>query len=88
MSEKKIIYKYKTINDFTLDSLEKKYHYFSKPSQLNDPFDCRILLDETLGEDTYYELKICVDKKTRKQNKDYVINEIITKLEELLYEED
>lgn len=38
--------------------------------------------------DTYYDLKICVDKKTRKQNKDYVINEIITKLEELLYEED
>lgn len=62
MSEKKIIYKYKTINDFTLDSLEKKYHYFSKPSQLNDPFDCRILLDETLGEDTYYELKPEIEK--------------------------
>ena len=48
-----------------------------KMSPYDDPFN-----------DTYYDLKICVDKKTRKQNKDYVINEIITKLEELLYEED
>lgn len=61
MSEKNIIYKYKSINDFTLDSLKNKYHYFSKPSQLNDPFDCRILLDEELHKD-FYELKPEIEK--------------------------
>lgn len=32
----------------------------------------------------YYDLDICVDRKTRKQNKDVVINEIIILLEKLL----
>jgi hypothetical protein len=34
-------YKYQAINDFTIKALENNYLYFSKPSQLNDPFDCR-----------------------------------------------
>lgn len=32
----------------------------------------------------FYDLDLCVDKKTRKQNKDLVINAIIVKLEEIL----
>lgn len=32
-------YKYKTINDFTLDSLQNKYFYYSRQEQLDDPFD-------------------------------------------------
>ncbi|EID84362.1 hypothetical protein MSI_21470 [Treponema sp. JC4] len=33
---------FKKKNFFTLDPLEKKYLYFSRPSELNDPFDCNI----------------------------------------------
>lgn len=32
-------YKYKSINDFTLDSLKNKYFYYSRKEQLDDPFD-------------------------------------------------
>ena len=32
-------YKYKPINDFTLDSLKNKYFYYSRQEQLDDPFD-------------------------------------------------
>ena len=35
----------------------------------------------------YYDRSICVDKKTRKQNKDVVINEIISMLGEILCQE-
>ena len=35
----------------------------------------------------YYDIDINVDKKTRKQNKDLVIDEIIKKLGEILWEE-
>ncbi len=34
-----IFYKYKTINDYTLDSLKNKYFYYSRQEQLDDPFD-------------------------------------------------
>ena len=40
--EEKIFYKFKNINDYTFDSLSKRYFYFSTPSLLNDPVDCRI----------------------------------------------
>ena len=35
------VYKYQPISDNTRDSLRNRYLYFAKPSQLNDPFDCR-----------------------------------------------
>ncbi len=38
----KYIYKFYNINENTLDSLKNSYLYFAKPSQLNDPFDCKI----------------------------------------------
>lgn len=34
-----IFYKYKTINNFLLDSLQNKYFYYSRQEQLDDPFD-------------------------------------------------
>ena len=34
-----IFYKYKPINDYTLDSLKNKYFYYSRQEQLDDPFD-------------------------------------------------
>jgi hypothetical protein len=36
------IYKYQKINTYTKDALRSRYLYFAKPSELNDPFDCRV----------------------------------------------
>ena len=33
----KIFYKFKNINEYTIDSIKNKYFYFSTPQQLNDP---------------------------------------------------
>ena len=33
------LYKYKSITDYTLDSLKNKYFYYSRQEQLDDPFD-------------------------------------------------
>lgn len=45
-----MLYKYKSFSnsenlDYTIDSLMNKYLYFSRPSELNDPFDCQIQVD-------------------------------------------
>lgn len=45
-----ILYKYKNLAEqqsfnYALESLENKYLYFSRPSELNDPFDCQIQID-------------------------------------------
>lgn len=37
-----LVYKYAAINDNSIMSLLNKYFYCSRPSQLNDPFDCHI----------------------------------------------
>lgn len=37
----KYVYKYRAIDENTKDCLRNKYFYFARPSQLNDPFDCR-----------------------------------------------
>ena len=43
----KIFYKYKSVTndnsfEYLLDSIENKYFYFSRPDQLNDPFDANV----------------------------------------------
>lgn len=45
-------YKYKSINDYTLDSLKSKYFYYSRQEQLDDPFDMYTPVDtlKTNGE--------------------------------------
>ena len=45
-----LLYKYKNLADlksfnYALDSLKNKYLYFSRPSELNDPFDCQIQIE-------------------------------------------
>ena len=45
-----LLYKYRNFSDiksleYTLDSLKNKYLYFSRPSELNDPFDCQMQMD-------------------------------------------
>lgn len=39
---KKLIYKYYPCNTFSIESLMFGYLWFSKPSHLNDPFDCNL----------------------------------------------
>ena len=36
----KYLYKYFSLNDFSLDSLENDYIFLSNPKDFNDPFDC------------------------------------------------
>ncbi|MEQ6118473.1 DUF2971 domain-containing protein [Reichenbachiella sp. MALMAid0571] len=37
--ENDIVYKYSDWNDYSKDALEKRYFWFSKPTNFNDPFD-------------------------------------------------
>lgn len=55
-----ILYKYKSLaykesQKFTIDSIEKKYLYFSRPSELNDPFDCQIQVSFAASDKEYLE---------------------------------
>lgn len=36
------LYKYRAINKFFIDSLIKEAIYFARPDELNDPFDCKV----------------------------------------------
>ena len=36
------VYKYYSINELNIDALKNNYFYFTKPSEINDPFDIRI----------------------------------------------
>lgn len=48
----KSIFKYYSVNDFSFDSLKKKYLYFSKPTDFNDPFDCSTNLISFINENS------------------------------------
>lgn len=37
-----MLYKYYSVNDYSKDSLQKQYFWFSKPTEFNDPFDCNM----------------------------------------------
>lgn len=55
-----ILYKYKNLAEqqsfnYALESLENKYLYFSRPSELNDPFDCQIQIDFNANDKEYLE---------------------------------
>ena len=45
------LYKYRPDNDHTLQMLKNQELYFSFPRDFNDPFDCRILVDFSGGDD-------------------------------------
>ena len=40
ISKPKYLYKYFSLNNFSIDSLENDYIYLSNPKDFNDPFDC------------------------------------------------
>ena len=55
-----ILYKYKNLYEqqsfkYALESLEKKYLYFSRPSELNDPFDCQIQFNFDANDKEYLQ---------------------------------
>jgi hypothetical protein len=39
-NDTKSLFKYFTLNEFSIDSLENNYVYLSNPKDFNDPFDC------------------------------------------------
>ena len=49
-------YKYKTINDYTLDALKNKYFYYSRQEQLDDPFDMYTPVDTLKTDEEIKEL--------------------------------
>lgn len=53
IEDTKILYKYKTFSDYTLDSIKNKYWYFSRPAELNDPFDGHIPNDYDCTEEEF-----------------------------------
>lgn len=57
-----LLYKYKSLEskkskDYALESLNEKYLYFSRPSELNDPFDCQIQIDFETNDEKYESWK-------------------------------
>ena len=42
------LYKYSRVSDYLLESLREGYLWMSKPSEFNDPFDCKIVIDYRL----------------------------------------
>jgi hypothetical protein len=49
----KIFYKYRIINDNTLDSIKNKYFYFAQPSQLNDVNDSILPISYEMNIDSF-----------------------------------
>ena len=41
------LYKFRTVNDYTLESLREGYVYFSNPTTFNDPFELSVYIDAT-----------------------------------------
>ena len=39
-------FKYAPVSDYLLDSIAENYVYFASPEQLNDPFDCRVNIEQ------------------------------------------
>ena len=57
-----ILYKYRPLNQHTVDSIFNNFLYFSKPSSFNDPFDCRF---SVLIEGKHYEKVECAKELAR-----------------------
>lgn len=76
MVSTEVFYKYKGIKTkssfkYLLDSLRKKYLYFSRPSELNDPFDCYIPKNYVYKSED--ELKIYVEIANRNPHRPFDI---------------
>lgn len=52
----KTVYKYRSITDYTLDSIKNKYFYYSRQEQLDDPFDMYTPVDTLKTDEEIKEL--------------------------------
>lgn len=48
MSEPFLYFKYREINNYSLDSLVRGTLYFAAPEELNDPFDCKLDIEKSI----------------------------------------
>lgn len=72
----KYLYRYRTINENFMDSLQNDYLWFSKLDDFNDPFDGRLVMPQT-----YTHVEICdymekVGKISRSQASNIVFNAV------------
>lgn len=72
----RIFYKYRSLEGqsktYLLDSLKNKYLYFPTPSEVNDPFDCKFMLDfEATDKEILAAIKI-----GKKRNKNLVLDTV------------
>lgn len=63
MSFPKVLYKYRSFNDFTLMSIVNQSAWFSGAKQLNDPFDCQLTFDMYVPSKDQFLEKIELAKK-------------------------
>lgn len=54
-SKPEVLYKYRSINKFTLDTLVSNQIYFSTPAKFNDPFDTKCSFSKTIEKASYDE---------------------------------
>ena len=54
------LYRYRTVDDYALDGIEKNEFYFASPSSFNDPFDCKTLF--TLKDNSIKDWCLLFDK--------------------------
>ena len=52
MTKPKTLYKYESINEYSLRNLKNASLFFNSPSSFNDPFDCSILSDSLTYSDS------------------------------------
>lgn len=88
------LYKYRPLNEFTLEIITNGMIYFPKPDVFNDPYDCDIRIDHKVSNDDYmkiieYEglskgiLRKDIEKELKRQR---IINEVPSSfLEKLEY---
>lgn len=64
-----ILYKYKALNTYTIDSIAQKYLFFTRATQLNDPFECWYELNFDFTEEQFreYKKKNHIDEKLTKE---------------------
>ncbi|MEC8905190.1 MAG: DUF2971 domain-containing protein [Pseudomonadota bacterium] len=56
-SKPEVLYKYRSINKFTLDTLVSNQIYFPTPAKFNDPFDTKCSFSKSIEEASYEEAK-------------------------------
>lgn len=56
MKDPRSLYKYRPFDEFTLEIIANKKIFFPKPDLFNDPYDCKIKIDNSLSLQNYIDL--------------------------------